>query len=697
MATGFFSSIANGFSNDISGVLNEVKNEVLSIFGADPRFREDEKKIRHFGKDIDGLSGALQYIFTETNFSQYHGIGNDTYYFVVKEPGNWEIRVPIRPNPQKVAYKEPTSTNLRINQFGGKWIEKSGCVTKKILIQGNTGLFPLASQRAMTLPESGVGSGLFYLKLLILAIRYYEYQASYNQNFREFKLIFVDTDKREAWEVEPDSIDHERSTDRKFQNPYMISLTATRPYQIAQYDREKPESFFGKIAGYAKTIQNITEDVVSTALYLSDYVVDLERRVLAPLSVITNVIAGANRIKKTALSTADELKAQSYDLTVGWYNGLAAEWKSLFNFDSTQELETTDQGAIVAPNDMPVNNKGQNPVDFNKLNKETETLLKEFTDEDGETRFKKKKLKDIDDDLNGALDEIRDGVDVPDRTQPKLPDGTYPKAPTDLRYQAEIIDLQGLIRNILATEDFFRSSDPVPNPAPGIFADIPDIDPQRGISRDGRRLKREYVKKGDTLERIAERIYGDSAKWEELKRVNDLRYPYTASATDISAQSLSNVVAYGQYLYYLTSDSYTASPFVIREENDTTLSMNEFFRALGTDIKVNKDGDWEIDARANWVKVRGKDNVKQKILKMFTIEKGTLKANPDLGIRNYSGMPYNLIQTLAPIEIEGMVKIDPRFDGTKDLYIKPLANYMIISTSVIVKDLNLSIPVTLKR
>lgn len=705
-----FFSEKEDFNIGIEDAFNEVIDNFKDAFGVgDSRFQKDYRNLQELLNIDQGV--FKQFNSSIPTFNNYFNIGEGQYSILLMTDDGDYLEFGFVPNPQAVKYSEPTATRKRLTQANKKWIETQGCLEKKIVISGNTGLFPSVNKINKTLPNSGtnygIGTGLFYLKLIISLLRYYKQQKALD-NSSGLKLIFMDYHLEEAWEVDPIDWNHEVTKEQKFQHPYTITLDVLNPYTF-EAKKTSPKSLLAQIGEQLKNARELLQNVVSSANYLSDYVTDLEKKIVAPILGIVYLLDSVNQIIAIGkgLNIGDYTKGVVLALIndVKILNDTFHIFKTDKSYDKgdTYTFSYNDNNKLIQDKSYPegtvepTNNSGNPYINFETLANSVNDEINSYISDNGKVFVTKEMMKDKIDSLSDIMTEIEEATWIPDETLPLDTEGNLQYSLTDTSLEGYIIDMESLFMALAENEELFDLFKTFENPAPDVFMDVPNINIEKGTTTDGRVIKKEYIKIDDTLEKISYRLYGNMSRWEELKRINDLRYPYIASQSDINTNGWINVLKYGDYIYYISNEKYSQSLLSYDKETSKTLAMSSFERALGVDIKIDSNGDCNFDANANFAKVYGKDNIKQKIRKMFTIKKGSLRASEEMGIPIYVGMRPNTISLLAPSDFDGMVKLDSRLAGTINTNVFKSGNVLAIKTEVIVKNLENPVKVSIRE
>lgn len=131
-------------------------------------------------------------------------------------------------------------------------------------------------------------------------------------------------------------------------------------------------------------------------------------------------------------------------------------------------------------------------------------------------------------------------------------------------------------------------------------------------------------------------------------------------------------------------------PILRGPENTLTKNMTELERSLGVDLKVNQDGDLELNNLNDFSLVAGTANAAQAVYLKLNIEPGGLVYHPELGTSLQVGeKTRNAIEIKAQI-LKSLSK-DPRFDSV-DARVQVLGDVILVDLRVTLANTGIEVP-----
>lgn len=240
------------------------------------------------------------------------------------------------------------------------------------------------------------------------------------------------------------------------------------------------------------------------------------------------------------------------------------------------------------------------------------------------------------------------------------------------------ISLQGksFVDKANDTKEIFRASG---NNAVGF-----DFEQTNNVSSAG-------VKDGDTVQDFAQRVLGDASRYDELIVLNNLKPPY------IAATAGDGVIAYGDKLLIPSNkpkESGFYNPIQIVNETIETVRLNPVERKLGSDIKLNKEGDVVLSSKGDLQLIHGIENAKQALANKFRTPIGSLRPHPDYGVLQFAGRKFREDEfMLVEAELRRTTATDPRFDGLSNVQMTRERDKINISVEATVSNLDAPIQV----
>ena len=131
-------------------------------------------------------------------------------------------------------------------------------------------------------------------------------------------------------------------------------------------------------------------------------------------------------------------------------------------------------------------------------------------------------------------------------------------------------------------------------------------------------------------------------------------------------------------------------PILRGPENALTRGMSELEKSLGVDLKINKDGDLELNNLGDFKLVSGAENAAQAVYLKLNIEPGGLVYHPELGTSLQIGeKTKNAIEIKAQI-FKSLSK-DPRFDNV-DARVQVLGDVILVDLRVVLANTGIEVP-----
>ena len=131
-------------------------------------------------------------------------------------------------------------------------------------------------------------------------------------------------------------------------------------------------------------------------------------------------------------------------------------------------------------------------------------------------------------------------------------------------------------------------------------------------------------------------------------------------------------------------------PILRGPENALTKGMTELEKSLGVDLKINKDGDLELNNLGDFSLMAGAQNAAQAIYLKLSVEPGGLVYHPELGTSLQVGeKTKNAIEIKAQI-LKSLAK-DPRFDSV-DAKVTVLGDVILVDLRVTLANTGIEVP-----
>ena len=131
-------------------------------------------------------------------------------------------------------------------------------------------------------------------------------------------------------------------------------------------------------------------------------------------------------------------------------------------------------------------------------------------------------------------------------------------------------------------------------------------------------------------------------------------------------------------------------PILRGPENALTKGMTELEKSLGVDLKINQDGDLELNNLNDFSLVASVQNAAQAVYLKLNIEPGGLVYHPELGTSLQVGeKTKNAIEIKAQI-LKSLSK-DPRFDSV-DARVQVLGDVVLVDLRVTLANTGIEVP-----
>lgn len=189
--------------------------------------------------------------------------------------------------------------------------------------------------------------------------------------------------------------------------------------------------------------------------------------------------------------------------------------------------------------------------------------------------------------------------------------------------------------------------------------------------------RQSWVQSGDTPERIAQRLLGDSARAGEIIDLNRLSYPYISAAGDgISVLRPEDPILY-------PSPRALPQDVPVGADYRSGRAAADLEERLGIDVRFvqQSDGtyDYALSSTGDMALVAGYENMEQAVRSKFLTPRGTLLGHP-----LYGDVPVVGKKLSRPIQIQSIAQAhlftraallrDPRISGVRNLEVRLSGN-----------------------
>lgn len=671
------------------------------------------------GDLIDTITGDTQYkrLFEqpESDIKQYseevadrrlwHTINPDrtqpNYFFLLRYKGT-VVQVNFNINPTRETIVEPHGVTTIYTQGGGKVIESEGMITKDITITGTTGLYP--GERRTRLPDSGIGSGFEAFKDLQNIFRRYCFLRRFGDLTSGLQLIYVNRRRQESWVVEPKVFQSEDATEHNFVMNYTIQLETLYPYE-GDDTKGLIERLLDSIPGWRQLdaiTQRLSEvvDELNAAAGQISAIVDsfgsvLLSRVTALANSYADLVSGrlpnlANFQRDSIKGTIFQLRATAAALEAAGEDELAAKVANaerkiaatLLNDEQFEDNPTTKATSVTQSQNRQVAN---------------------YTDSEGVSIAPGDAIAAGNVTARPGASEILPGGDdgqvqpLPGSAtaQKQFADGLGPDVQT-----VQTIGGASLGSESATNDATFKATRFAPRNEDGVALPpstnqlesqlnwdqswdeaVANINPANADYRTA------TVSIGDSLQTLAFKLLGDHARWVELALLNDLRYPYVADQTYITANNLSNVAPWGgTILYPVPKVRAGTRTRVYRQETFVSLALTPFERALGNDILVKEETGDIVWGANDFELVYGVDNLAQFMRKRVVTKKNMLRRSLRIGFSNFVGVSTGASEAVLKAESRALFFDDERIASSEAINIIEQGGQLQIAIAAVVRD-----------
>lgn len=207
--------------------------------------------------------------------------------------------------------------------------------------------------------------------------------------------------------------------------------------------------------------------------------------------------------------------------------------------------------------------------------------------------------------------------------------------------------------------------------------------------------KHYVIKKGDTLQGIAYKLYQDMSQWRTLVELNSLKYPYIVDSPEKTLKDPEHLKCWGDRLLLPnnTNDVVKANRAKLKEKNTSYYRNQHYDAVLGNDIKLNLHSDVTLDEQRGVLVSNGRDldtadgidNLKQSLIMRILTRKGTLYRHPNYGstLPDMIGKPISstLLHDITT-EVQRVVSTDTRVQSAEATESRLSYNSIFINVSI---------------
>jgi hypothetical protein len=617
---------------------------------------------------------------------------------------------PLPLAPSSLKQTEEFAISIRPTQ-GGTTTTHSGNRYKTLNIKGTTGIAP---NRGAGGAKRKTGEAIFQPKQLrylsgyevFLRLRnwfraYYEYKKVAGSDAKGLRLVFKNYKDGEFLIVELLKFDMDRQAARSFLYDYELEFKVISHLSF--------EELINKTTGF-EDVLNTVVDTIDTARGVFLRSQDIIRQVESTYeSIVVEPLRKTSLAVKALLgipTVAGDMGNKAIKNTVSAAAALAILLGLKSQQDENKVSGSLDPrlAAAVLPNDLSSAAQTQGAGAITGLNEALmamdpsvfpeatqNALLQELIDAQKLPRsFYLKTLED----LNRIKQNAEDFFNLGDAQYDALFDRTATlSAPFTKVITAAELDMlnafneaMASIRLLLSTEDLFKSSfDARIQDMINRFSGNIELFAEAAV----RQIKYES---GLTLERMAQREFGDSSRWGEIVEVNGLKAPYITN--DLS-DTRDNILKPGDTVLIPTAIRNGFSQVPPAKEIKTTKGLSELERSLGTDLKLTKDFDLSISNSGDLEVVSGVNNMAQAVLIKLGYEKGEVMRYPEMGAGVVPGIKFPPIESIKDGLTNTLLQ-DNRIQGIEDLSIIRDGSAIYLTFNLRIKQVDIPVPIRIK-
>ncbi len=593
-----------------------------------------------------------------------------------------EFVLPIA--PQELNQVEQFAITITPTQRG-IITEHNGIVFKELTIAGTTG------QR----PKGNFVSGYeSFMQLRNYFRSYAELKKDPTQ--RNMQLIFINRKDNERLIIEPISFTLRRSSKQPFLYNYAITLKVlglTQPQIFPGIIGD----FFNKVSGWAQTAGDIINSVRYKLQYGQNLIKtirsDFRTQILEPMDTISLAFKKLNGKEYKVSDLPPKIVKQLSNNTV---KSILDQAKLLqkngnkFLVDLAlppNTLKEVQNNGYKALNILPLSALDQIPVSF-LTTSEMQLFSQELVLAQNLTQdFYLEYYNTILETTNDAYEKF--GFDMSDYNElvgrvNKYSDIETGRIVLNSEYDLlqTFLDTLTALEIILSTDTLFKA--PVQDYLNFIRN---NYDNNLGII-DPLSVDEIYLPPNKTLEDLAAEFLGTAERWIEIAVVNNLLPPY------IDEDSTSTrIKKSGDKIFIPRSRIPGISNIPKSKDILITSELNATEKNMGVDIEIDKNFDFVLDSNNDFGLVSGGKNAAQALILKISLEKGSLKYHPSIGVGLNIGENIRNGMDIRD-DITQSILSDPRFENIKDLSFITNNNTVEIKLNVIMKFLRESIPVS---
>ncbi len=561
--------------------------------------------------------------------------------------------------------------------------EHNGIVFRELIISGTTG------QR----PNSLVTGYETFLNLR----NYFRAYAQIKKlpEHKNAQLIFINRKDNERLIVEPVSFTMQRSKDAPFLYHYAIVMRVLgiQQNQIVNGFLGKYFNDFVNVANKVNSYVNRGLTVAQNSVLLLQSIQDqVVSTILTPFEKIRINFKNQTGQSFTLRDVPDPIKTDLSKKTIKSFldqaKALKNEGNKIFQsikIPANTQKEVDDVGHK-ALNTFTIEQKDL--LSVSTLNSSELSDFNEYViDASNQT---KQFYVDLYDDLIVLRDDTLEKFNINSdaynsfsgRTNKFTVEETKKPSPEELDLVNALELLEVALNYILSTDDLFNG------PVEDYISDvINNYDDDLNIFNPTS-IDEIVLQNGKTLEDLAAEYLGTAERWIDIAIVNNLLPPYIDDAS-----TSPRVKRYGDKIFIPRVSPSEFSNVPNTKTIKISENLNETERNLGVDVRLNPQFDFTLDTNNDLKLIAGGENAGQAVVLKITLEKGSLKYHPQVGVGLAIGEKIRNGDDIRD-DIINSILSDPRFDSIKGLDFLIEDSVVKINLNLLVKYLDTPVPIS---
>lgn len=707
--------MALGITDLINNIVGSVEGLVGDILGT------GDKSIPNYHRDSTDFKGVQSQVRPE-NWNKL----SFPYTFSVVNLGNTATPAgtitatdgsggfqdfPLPLAPQSITQSESPAIDITPTQ-GGTTTNHSGNRYKTLTIKGTTGIAPFRGDGGVNAQN---GEAIFQPKQLkyksgyevFLHLRnwlrtYYEYKRKLPQGARDLRLLFKNYKDGEFLIVELENFTMDRQAGKSFLYDYSIEFRVLSHFQFANPNASLLQQIENGIENVLNKITLARGVFLRSQGILRQIEATYNNTVLEPLRQATLAVKALQGVGIVAGDVSDQIVKN----TVSQANTLAIALgiQSQQNQNKVDGLLDPRIAAIVLPKDLKnavkvsgaglITSFGEGLMALDPGIFPPKTLELSAVEQSNSLDLPRSFYETAIDNLNRVKRNAEDFFNLGSAEYNALFHRTatlnadFDTVVTDAQYDLMFAFNQALLGLylLLTTQDLFKSS------FDERIADMNarfDGNIQLIANQAVQQIK---IPQGMTIERLAQKLLGDSLRWGEIAEVNNLKSPYISE--DVN-ESRDGVLKPGDNILIPIPVTNGFSRVPTGKDNKLTVNMSELEKSLGVDLKIDADFDLILTSSGDLEITAGADNMGQAVIIKLSYEPGELIRYPELGAGILIGTKFPAIGDIKDGVTNTLLQ-DSRVEQIIDPAILRDGDALTLTFTLKIKNVDIPIPIRIK-